>query len=133
MGSGQTYSPKGTKWTYQFKEKYLVFAANNNIWAFKEKLKFWGPCIHQSELGIAKFSQFKDFSDESGGEIIKIHFLLLCNVIQYVKTWALYLSSKYVPNEPGIILQNYAYIFTQSAREINRYNEREKEKNHWYV
>lgn len=52
----------------------------------------------------------------------------MCNVIQYVKTGALYLSSKYIPNEPGIMLQNYAYIFTQSARETNRYNEREKEK-----
>ena len=56
-----------------FQRKQLtVFVANNNIWAFRQKLEFWKVCMGHWEL--EGFALLKDYSDEIHSDINKCDF-----------------------------------------------------------
>lgn len=54
------------------RETMTVFAANNKLQAFKQKLEIDKTCICLPELDSLR--TFEDFSDEIGGNIIKFDF-----------------------------------------------------------
>lgn len=57
------------------KETVTVFAANDKMWAFKQKLELCKTCIHHPELDSSWI--IEDFSSKTGSNVMQLDFVML--------------------------------------------------------